>query len=277
MHNRKCLMSRPLLIGVGGAHSGAGKTTFAVALLTHLSGKNVSPSGCRPPASGALKKWGAIKYTKTDLYTSLIDNRAVLDRKDKDTGKLISAGAEEVLWIQGPRDEIEETVSIAIDRLSHLDGIVIEGNSAIEFSNPDIVIFIVGLSGSIEKPSANRLIKRADIIVFTKDSGHYPKKSGIFPGPRPHASDDVSAACAVYFDPEDETTKRELLEHMDEIIEKRLFDRIKQLLKERAVDGRLTCPAARQIAEELQVSYSEVGKAANELKVKIKDCELGCF
>ncbi len=264
-------MSRPLLIGVGGTHSGAGKTTVAVALLLHLSGKNVQsgknvlPPGRRLPAAGALTRWGAIKYTKTDLYTSLIDDKAVLEQPDKDTGKLISAGAGEVLWIQGPRDEIEETVSIAIDRLSHLDGIVIEGNSAIEFSNPDIVIFILGLSGNIEKPSANRLIKRADIIVFTK-------------GSEPHTADgDVSAARAVYFDPEDETTKRELLDHMDEIIEKRLFDRVKQLLKERAMDGRLTCPAARQIAEELKVPYREVGKAANELKIKIKNCELGCF
>jgi LAO/AO transport system kinase len=31
------------------------------------------------------------------------------------------------------------------------------------------------------------------------------------------------------------------------------------------------------IAEELKVSYSEVGKSANELKIKIKNCELGCF
>ncbi|MBF0506765.1 MAG: hypothetical protein HQL09_08005 [Nitrospirae bacterium] len=64
---------------------------------------------------------------------------------------------------------------------------------------------------------------------------------------------------------------------MDEIIEKRLFDRIKELLNERAMDGRLNCPAARQIAEELKVPYSEVGRAANELKIKIKNCELGCF
>lgn len=272
-------MSRPLLIGVGGAHSGAGKTTVARLLLKHLT-RDTSPSPLitHRPSLINLKRWGAIKYTKTDLYTSLIDNKAVLARDDKDTGKLISAGAEEVLWIQGPRDGIEETVSIAIDRLSHLDGIVIEGNSAIEFSNPDIVIFILGSSGNIEKPSAIRLIKRADIIVFTRGRKSYPKKSGIFRGPRPHAADgDVSSARAVYFDPEDETSKRELLGNMDEIIENRLFGRIKELLKERATDARLTCHAARQIAEELKVPYSEVGKAANELKIKIKNCELGCF
>ncbi len=49
-----------------------------------------------------------------------------------------------------------------------------------------------------------------------------------------------------------------------------------EMLKE-AVNGRLSCAAARQLAERLGVSYREVGEAANTLGIKIKDCQLGCF
>lgn len=48
-------------------------------------------------------------------------------------------------------------------------------------------------------------------------------------------------------------------------------------VKQAAKDGRLSCTAARKLAEELKVSPRVVGEAANELKIKIKSCELGCF
>jgi hypothetical protein len=54
-------------------------------------------------------------------------------------------------------------------------------------------------------------------------------------------------------------------------------ERIRAELKEAASGGRLPCPLARKIAEKLGVEYAEVGEAANELNIKITDCELGCF
>ncbi len=54
---------------------------------------------------------------------------------------------------------------------------------------------------------------------------------------------------------------------------KSLEDRIKKS----AVDGKIPCLVLRRIAEELEVPYKEAGKMANELKIKIKKCDLGCF
>jgi hypothetical protein len=54
-------------------------------------------------------------------------------------------------------------------------------------------------------------------------------------------------------------------------------DKIKELLIKKAVDGKISCPVARKIAEELSVSYKEVGRNADELRIKITGCELGCF
>ncbi len=52
---------------------------------------------------------------------------------------------------------------------------------------------------------------------------------------------------------------------------------IKVRIKEKASGNKISCPVLRKIAEELSVSYREAGQAADELKIKIKDCDLGCF
>lgn len=54
-------------------------------------------------------------------------------------------------------------------------------------------------------------------------------------------------------------------------------DKIIEEIKKRATGGKLNCVIARKIAEELGVSYKDVGKAADDLQIKITNCQLGCF
>ena len=54
-------------------------------------------------------------------------------------------------------------------------------------------------------------------------------------------------------------------------------NKIAEEIRKKAVNGRLPCPVARKIAQKLAVQYREVGKTADELNVKISDCDLGCF
>jgi molybdopterin-guanine dinucleotide biosynthesis protein len=177
-------MKRPFIIGIGGTCSNAGKTTTAVLLLQHLTSAgsrqqaperggeetdNVLSAFTGPKVAGP-GKWGAIKFTKTELYVSLVDDKETLCRKDKDTGRFIEAGAEKVVWIKSPPKELEDCLPLALDRLSSLDGIIVEGNSAIEFLQPDIVIFIFGDERERWKPGSERLAGIADIIVYENES-----------------------------------------------------------------------------------------------------------
>jgi hypothetical protein len=52
---------------------------------------------------------------------------------------------------------------------------------------------------------------------------------------------------------------------------------VKKELLLKARDMKVPCALARKIAEDLGVKYKDVGAAANELGVKINNCELGCF
>lgn len=54
-------------------------------------------------------------------------------------------------------------------------------------------------------------------------------------------------------------------------------EELKQKLKNKAADGKLPCAEARKIAEDLDLPYKEVGEAADELGIRIKNCQLGCF
>jgi len=42
-------------------------------------------------------------------------------------------------------------------------------------------------------------------------------------------------------------------------------------------DGRLTCEKAHELGKELDVPLKEIGTVCNELNIRIKDCQLGCF
>ncbi len=142
---------KPAIISVTGAHSGSGKTLVAEILLQGLRGR-----------------WAAVKYTKTAFYTSV---REVVSPSadDKDTTRLLRAGGSPVIWIQAPTEALDESLDIATGLASGCDGIVIEGNSPIEFLTPDIVIFVFGKDPLRLKPSGRKALQRADLLV-SKDT-----------------------------------------------------------------------------------------------------------
>jgi hypothetical protein len=52
---------------------------------------------------------------------------------------------------------------------------------------------------------------------------------------------------------------------------------ILEAIKKAGGDGTVTCTELRKIATEFNVPPRVVGEVANNLKIKIKSCELGCF
>jgi hypothetical protein len=56
-----------------------------------------------------------------------------------------------------------------------------------------------------------------------------------------------------------------------------LDPRVREAVLKAAPEGRITCPAARELADRLGVDPSVIGEACNQLRIKIKGCALGCF
>ncbi len=54
-------------------------------------------------------------------------------------------------------------------------------------------------------------------------------------------------------------------------------EELKLKIKAAAPEGSISCGAAMRLAEDLVISRKDMGKLLNELKIKIKQCQLGCF
>ncbi len=54
-------------------------------------------------------------------------------------------------------------------------------------------------------------------------------------------------------------------------------ERTIQAIRQAAVNDRLSCEKAHDLAEKMNISLSEIGMLCNELKIKISACQLGCF
>jgi hypothetical protein len=48
-------------------------------------------------------------------------------------------------------------------------------------------------------------------------------------------------------------------------------------LKEAAKDGKISCATAQKIAMENKIPMKQVGDLLNKMKIKIHQCQLGCF
>ena len=136
------------IISVTGAHSKVGKTTLCSILLKNLKG------------------FGAIKFTKTSLYAKIVEDPEIITQKDTDTGIMSEAEAEKVVWIQSPSEKLEGPLNIALGKMAGLKGVVVEGNSPVDYMEPDLIVFIVGEDGHI-KPSALELRNKADVIIIS--------------------------------------------------------------------------------------------------------------
>ncbi len=54
-------------------------------------------------------------------------------------------------------------------------------------------------------------------------------------------------------------------------------ERLESVIKEKSKDGKIPCAVCFKIAEDFGVSRKEMGKILNEIKIKINQCQLGCF
>ena len=53
--------------------------------------------------------------------------------------------------------------------------------------------------------------------------------------------------------------------------------RLEEAILKKSKAGKLPCAMCFKIAEEFGISNKEMGKILNEMKIKISQCQLGCF
>jgi len=54
-------------------------------------------------------------------------------------------------------------------------------------------------------------------------------------------------------------------------------EEMEKMILEKAKDGKLPCAVCFKMAEDFGISKREMGRILNEMKIKIVQCQLGCF
>jgi len=53
--------------------------------------------------------------------------------------------------------------------------------------------------------------------------------------------------------------------------------KLEEVIKKKAKDGKIPCAVCFKISDDLGVPKKEITKVLNEMKIKISQCQLGCF
>jgi hypothetical protein len=158
--------------------------------------------------------------------------------------------------------------------------VIVEGNSVLDYLEPDYAVFIMGSSFKDFKPSAYDAIRKAHTVIINgekKLSG-----AGMLELEREVKKLNPGAKLLVVSELGREKAWEIVLSRAagrvgGEYMSNEVDERVLAAVKAKAVEGRIACAVALKLAEELKVPAMEVGKAANALDIKIEKCSLGCF
>lgn len=158
---------RPTIVAVGGFTSNSGKTTLVCELL------------------GALRGWEAIKMSRGHYRSCGKDPRACCISpllgdepvvrsgrsetyaQGKDTGRYWDAGAANVHWAIVTNQQVEGGIRNALE-LVRSPGVIIEGNSFLDFVEADFSLVVARTDVLKVKPSARRALAKASAIYLSE-------------------------------------------------------------------------------------------------------------
>jgi hypothetical protein len=141
------------IISVSSSSKKAGKSSLASYLVQELGadfGLKVSSGGTHPTAD------------------AVITDPAIITEKGTDTGSLVAAGAGRVVWVNARESALEEALRGALSFFPASGLLVVEGNSALQFLDPDFAVFLMAVPFEEFKSSARCALARSDLILVDR-------------------------------------------------------------------------------------------------------------
>ena len=158
---------RPTIVAVSGLSSNTGKTTLVCDLLEQLPGWEAikltrghyrscgkDPQGCC--VSDLIREEALIRSGREENYEA-----------GKDTGRFWEAGAASVHWVIAGEDQVEDGIRRALARVKSA-GVIVEGNSFLDFVEADFAIMCARAGENRMKASARRTLVKADAVYLSR-------------------------------------------------------------------------------------------------------------
>lgn len=157
---------QPQIVAVSGFSSNVGKTTLVCELLRLLPGWEAikltrghyrscgrDPAGCC--VSDLLRDEPVVRSGREANY-----------QVGKDTGHFWDAGASNVHWVIVKDDQVERGINEALARVE-AEGVIVEGNSFLEYVTADLAIMCARSEGGKIKPSARKALAKSDFLYLS--------------------------------------------------------------------------------------------------------------
>lgn len=158
------------VVAVSGFSSNVGKTTLVCELLRQLPGWEAikltrghyrscgrDPAGCC--VSDLLRDEPVVRSGREANYQA-----------DKDTGRFWDAGASNVHWVIVKDEQVKRGIDEALGRVE-ADGVIVEGNSFLEYVKADLAIMCARAQGGIIKSSARKALAKSDLLYLSTLEG----------------------------------------------------------------------------------------------------------
>ena len=168
----------PTMILVGSTARNLGKTALAARLIEALRPREkvigvkvttIRDKGAECPRGG----------DGCGICSSLTGNFEIREELDpdgeKDTSRLLKAGAARVFWLKVMRDALAEGLDALMTRIDREAVIVAESNSLRKVVTPNLFLMLKGSDGGPVKPAAREVMPFVDIAVPSAGgNGAYP-------------------------------------------------------------------------------------------------------
>jgi LAO/AO transport system kinase len=254
----------PKIITVSGANKDIGKSSLAAYMANHCfccAGVKVSVHDVQPEGDVVVEE----PQPPPDLKT--------------DTARLVQAGASPVFWVRTTGANLVEDVKKVLSRIE-TPVVIFEGNSILKYLQPDYAVFIMGPTFDNFKPSAFDAIKKAHTVVINGRESLSGEQ--VLELERKIKDVNPKAKVVVVSEIGEEKAREIILSRAagrlgGECMMAEASEKVREAVKAKSEEGRIACAVALKLAKDLEVPPMEVGKAANEMDIKITKCSLGCF
>ena len=160
------MRERPRVIAISGFSSNVGKTTLVCNLLGQLPGWEAikltrghyrscgrDPAGCC--VSDLLRDEAVVRSGREANY-----------QLGKDTARFWDAGASNVHWVIVKDGQVAQGINEALHRVE-AEGVIVEGNSFLEYVKADLAIMCARSEGGTIKSSARRALAHSDLLYLS--------------------------------------------------------------------------------------------------------------
>jgi hypothetical protein len=164
------ILNNMFLIGSTGRD--AGKTTFACEMVRRFS--DMSPVAAKVTVirenDGNCPRGGAGCGVCSSLQGNYLITEETISHGNKDTQRLLAAGAKHVFWLRVLQRELENGVHALLDILGPNVPIICESNSLRHAVVPGLFIMVQRRDSESVKESARKVRHLADALIYS--DGH---------------------------------------------------------------------------------------------------------